>query len=120
MSAISLLLRTDDTGEALYAARAYWPADVVLKFDRLTWRPNRDRYTVQHPGGGHIFHPDLAKVTHGCEPNCRVSFLDRALIATRAILPGEPITFDYKTTESRLSHPFQCLCGSPHCRGWIS
>lgn len=120
MNTASLLLKTDHTGEALYATRAYWPGDRVLRFDQLAWRPLRDRYTVQHPHGGHIFHPVLAKVSHACEPNCRVSFPDRALFAIRPILPGEPITFDYRSTESRLSHPFQCLCGSSRCRGWIA
>ena len=120
MSTAHLLLRKDLTGEALYATRAYWPEDEVLRFDRLVWRPVRDRYTVQHPSGGHIFHPTLAKVSHACEPNCRVSFRERALVAVTPILPGEAITFDYQSTESRLSHPFQCLCGSPRCRGWIA
>jgi tyrocidine synthetase-3 len=120
MSTTPLLLKRDATGEALYSTRAYWPEDLVLRFDRLTWRPMRDRYTVQHPAGGHIFHPILAKVSHACEPNCRVSLRERALFAVRPILPGEAITFDYQTTESRLSHPFQCVCRSPRCRGWIA
>ena len=120
MSPASLLFKRDPTGQSLYAARCYRPGEPVLRFDHISWRPARDRYTVQHPGGGHIFHPVLAKVAHACDPNCRVSFRDRALVAIKDILPGQAITFDYKTTESRLSYPFQCLCGSSLCRGWIA
>jgi hypothetical protein len=111
-----LMLRKDLTGEALYAGRAYRPGEAVLEFEGIAWRSARDRHTVEHPFGGHVFHPVLAKTSHSCEPNRRVSFPDRALIAVRPIASGEPVTFDYKTTERRISFPFDCLCGSPNCR----
>jgi hypothetical protein len=114
-----LILKKDRTGEGLYAGRNYHPGEMVLEFRQVDWRPERDRYTVEHPFGGHLFDPVLAKTTHSCEPNCRVSFPDRALITVRFIPSGEPITFDYRTTERRLSHPFDCLCGSSRCRGRI-
>lgn len=115
----ALILKKDTTGEALYAAQSYRPGEVVLKFEHVAWRPARDRYTVEHPFGGHLFHPILAKTAHSCEPNCRISFPDRTLVAVRSIAPGDAITFDYKSTESRMSHPFVCLCGSGQCRGRI-
>jgi hypothetical protein len=115
----ALILRKDHTGEGLYAARFYHPGEVVLAFDEVEWRAERDRHTIEHPFGGHLFHPILARAAHGCEPNCRISFTDRALVALKTITAGESITFDYRSTESRLSHPFDCLCGSRRCRGRI-
>jgi hypothetical protein len=115
-SAPALMVKRDHTGQGLYAARRYQPGEVVLSFEHVVWRPARDRYTVEHPFGGHLFHPILAKTAHSCEPNCRISFSDRAMIAISPIASGDAITFDYQSTERRISHPFDCLCGSRRCR----
>jgi hypothetical protein len=114
------MLKIDATGEALYAARVYRPGDIVVDFVEVEWRPSRDRHTVQHPSGRHLFHPVLAKVSHSCDPNCSLAVAGRILLARRPIATGEAISFDYQTTESRFAHPFQCLCGSSRCRGWIA
>lgn len=116
----ALMLKKDRTGEALYATRRYRTGEVVFEFEHVALRPERDRHTVEHPFGGHLFHPILAKTAHSCEPNCRIAVLDRMMIAIRDIAPGEPITFDYLSTERRISHPFDCLCGSRRCRGRIA
>jgi hypothetical protein len=109
-----------DAGEPpLCAAQAYRPGDVVFRFDEVEWRQQRDRDTVQHLQGGHVFHPLLARVAHSCEPNCCVSFPTSSVVAIRPIEAGEAITYDYETTETWFSHPFWCLCGSRRCRGRI-
>jgi hypothetical protein len=87
--AATLLVRKDATGESLYTTRAYGPGDVVFQFEEVEWRPQRDRHTIQHPTGGHIFHPVLAKTAHSCDPNCCVSFPNRAMVAIRPIAAGE-------------------------------
>jgi hypothetical protein len=101
------------------AARAYRPGDVVFSFDEVEWRPQRDRDTVQHRHGGHIFHPLLARTAHSCDPNCCVSFPTSSMVAIRPIEAGEVISYDYETTETWFSHPFWCQCGSRRCRGRI-
>jgi hypothetical protein len=118
-SLATLFVKKDPTGEALYATRAYRPGEVVFEFEEVEWRPQRDRHTVQHPTGVHMFHPVLAKTAHSCEPNCCINFASRSMTAILPIEPGEAITFDYETTESWFSHPFWCLCGSRRCRGRI-
>ena len=115
----ALSLKTDATGEALYASRSYQIGETVVDFGDAVVRAERDKYTVERPGGGHLFHPVLAKTSHGCEPNCRISFPDQAMIAVRPIAAGEAITFDYMTTESAITHPFDCLCGCSNCRGRV-
>ncbi|MGZ6038822.1 MAG: SET domain-containing protein-lysine N-methyltransferase [Phenylobacterium sp.] len=112
----ALTIRRDAIGEALYAAHPYLSGDIVLDFAEVEWRPQRDRHTVQHPSGCHLFHPVLATVSHSCDPNCRIQPQGRILVALRPIAAGEPITFDYLTTESRFARPFQCQCGAPNCR----
>ncbi len=115
----ALTLKSDSTGEALYASRSYRAGEVVVDFGDAVFQAARDRHTVETPEGRHIFHPVLAKTSHGCEPNCRVSFEDQALVAVAPIAAGDVISFDYMTTESQISHPFDCLCGSSRCRGRI-
>ncbi len=109
----------DEGGETHRAVRAYRPGDVVFRFDEVEWRTQRDRDTVQHLRGGHFFHPLLARTGHSCEPNCCVSFPTHSVVAVRAIAAGEPITYDWETTETWFSHPFWCRCGSRRCRGRI-
>ncbi len=115
----SPIVKSDPTGEALYAARSYRAGEVVVDFGDAVPRAERDAYTVETPSGGHIFHPALAKVSHSCEPNCRVRFEAKALVASRPIAAGEAISFDYLSTERRISAPFPCLCGCKSCRGRI-
>jgi hypothetical protein len=113
-------IRQDARRVAVYAARTYRAGQTVFTFEPVVWRGARDRETVEHPSGGHIFHPTLAHVTHSCAPSCRVSFMHRALIALRDIEPGEAVTFDYRTTEKRLAGPLECRCGSPSCVGRLA
>ena len=115
-----LFIRQDVRRVAVYAARNYRKGQTVLQIEPIVWRNERDRETVEHPSGSHIYHPVLARVTHSCEPTCRVSFLHRALIALRDIGAGEAVTFDYRTTEKRLVGPLQCRCGSPSCVGRLA
>ena len=115
----ALMLRKDQAGDRLYAARGYRPGERVLELAEVAWRPERDGETVEHPFGGHLFHPILAKAGHSCEPNCQIDFEGRALLATTSIAPGDPVTIDYKRTDRRLRQPFDCNCGSSRCRGRI-
>lgn len=114
----NLLIRGDATGEGLYAARAFRAGERVLDLAKVEWR-ERDRHTVEDPSGAHFFHPVLAATAHACEPNCRLSFSPRSLVALRRIAEGEAISIDYELTESVIGHPFDCLCGGPKCRGRI-
>lgn len=115
----ALVIRKDASGERLCAARPYRTGETVVDFRVVEWRPQRDRETVQHPAGGHIYHPLLSRVAHACEPNSWIVMTGRALVAVRPIAPGEPITYDYTTTESRFARPFICGCGGRRCRGRI-
>lgn len=92
-----------------------------------TTRPSR--YTVQI---GEQLHLDAATgdsvedvalrsfwrfMNHSCEPTTFVQ--GRTIVAQRDIAPGEPVTFDYNTTEWSLAEPFACHCGSASCVGAV-
>ncbi|MGA0601890.1 hypothetical protein ACO2Q3_14380 [Caulobacter sp. KR2-114] len=111
-----LEIRHIGTGEALYATRAFAAGEPIFTFDHISWRPRRDRYTVQTPDGQHLYDPILARVAHACDPNGRPSFRLMALVARRDIAPGALISFDYLTTEAEIADPFDCRCGAPACR----
>lgn len=115
-----LFVRQDGRRTAVHAARSYRCGQTVLRLEPLSWRSRRDRDTVEHPSGGHAYHPMLAQVTHSRQPNCRVSFVQRALVAIQDIEAGEAVTFDYRTTEKTIASPFDCRCGSPSCVGRLA
>jgi hypothetical protein len=78
-----------------------------------------DRYSIEVYPGIHVVCTDspVGSINHSCEPNAAVR-TDK-IIAWNCIKKGEEITIDYKRTETKLSKPFDCKCGSKHCRGRI-
>jgi SET domain-containing protein len=60
-------------------------------------------------------------VNHSCDPNAGlvIEGTDVRLLALRDIVAGEQIAFDYSTTMDEDDFEFDCLCGSPKCRGKI-
>lgn len=55
---------------------------------------------------------------HSCSPNAGMSG-QIALVAMRAIEPGEEITFDYAMSDCTDYDEFACACGTTNCRGWV-
>jgi serine/threonine protein kinase len=64
-------------------------------------------------------------LNHSCQPNCKldrwkVFGVSRAVVfATRDILAGEELTFDYKWIRRRGRAPTKCYCLAPLCRGTL-
>jgi len=92
-------------------------------------RAEPDQWSVQVGARRHMAVPagvDLAAqldrypwrfMNHSCAPNTRID--GREVRTIRPIEAGEQLTFDYDTTEWQMAAPFECRCGSPHCRGLI-
>jgi hypothetical protein len=80
-------------------------------------RPHLEKYSWINGKGLTVLCWDHARfMNHSCEATCLSPGFDFE-IAVRDILPGEQLTDDYgmlNTTE-----PFQCHCGSLHCRGGV-
>lgn len=58
-------------------------------------------------------------VNHSCDPNAGLRG-QIALVAMRAIGPGEEVCFDYAMSEGTPYDEFPCRCGSDRCRGEVT
>jgi len=58
-----------------------------------------------------------APQNHSCEPNTVFDGLN--VIALKPIARGDELTIDYAVSMNERSAPFDCRCGTPHCRGRI-
>lgn len=58
-------------------------------------------------------------INHSCDPTGWLVG-QIVLVARRDIQVGEMISFDYATTDGSSYDEFECLCGSPACRGQIT
>ena len=78
-----------------------------------------DKYSIEVYPGVHIECDEspVGSLNHSCEPNAAVK--GNRIIAWSCIKRGDEITLDYKRTESSISTPFDCECGSKYCRGRI-
>ncbi len=56
-------------------------------------------------------------INHACAPNCWTEVVDMTIWirASRRIVPGEELTYDYATVGD---HTIQCRC-RPDCRTWL-
>lgn len=105
---------------------AFAIGDVVLAVDGPVAR-QPDRHTLQvgldeHADtlverGGRSGYLMWRWLDHSCQPNTRL--VGRKMVATRAIAPGDTVTFDYETTEWDMASPFDCRCGAAGCRRHI-
>ncbi|HXE64681.1 MAG TPA: SET domain-containing protein-lysine N-methyltransferase [Bryobacteraceae bacterium] len=98
------------------------PLDQIIAPARLATLPamlscHVHRYSYLNGRGDRILCWDHGRfVNHSCAAACLSPGFDFE-IAVRAIQPGEEITDDYGTLN--LEEPFECLCGSKHCRGRV-
>jgi len=99
-----------------------WPAEKREKFLSLAymieegiWRGSDPNRVVPQSELDEYF------VNHSCDGNSWYQGED-LLIASRDILPGEEISYDYCLTECDPSYILatKCLCGTKLCRGLVS
>jgi uncharacterized protein len=58
-------------------------------------------------------------INHSCNANVGMSG-QVVLVAMRDIEVGEEACFDYAMTDGSSYDEFECVCGAPNCRGWIT
>jgi D-alanine-D-alanine ligase len=59
-----------------------------------------------------------APQNHSCDPNTYYDGLN--VYAKKNIIQGEELTLDYATITDETAAPFECRCGSPVCRKYIT
>jgi D-alanine-D-alanine ligase len=125
-------------GYGIYANRDFMAGDVVFKGEERSQRIATRRYVRQnwsddekeafrnyaYPLSDEVFilwdeNPAAwSPQNHSCDPNTTYEGLN--LIALRPIRQGDEITLDYTTYLNEAMEPFECHCGAPNCRGWIT
>lgn len=124
--------RLDDKGgfgvfacEPIHAGEllAVWEGELIRLPELEQLSPQRRRITVQVEEDFYltsISEPEPADYfNHSCDPNAGMSG-QIALVAMQDIAPGEEVCFDYAMTDGSDYDEFECLCGSPFCRGKIT
>ena len=115
--------------KGVYAKQAIKQDSVIFNLrGTISTRPSK--YTIQLSSNQHLNFPAIRRpnddldycwqyLNHCCEPNGYMNTTERTFRALRDIAPGEEITFNYLTTESQMAVPFDCICGSANCFGFI-
>lgn len=121
-------VRETVTGVGVFATRDIAPGERILDINGVM-QAHPTRYSIQVDLDRHIeclepLSSDEMRarypwrfLNHCCEPNAGI--VGRSLVARRAILGGEQVTFDYTTTEASMAEPFDCRCGAAGCLGRV-
>jgi hypothetical protein len=113
--------RTHDGHRSLHARTAFAPGDVLVRFSARVTLTEPSVHSVQLNESEHILlEPKFLEYTnHSCSPNVIFDLDEMVVIAVEAIPPGGEIVYFYPSTESSMSQPFVCECGSDNCLGVI-
>lgn len=96
------------------------PRLTILEADAL-YENQPHTYLFGLADGKHVIDGEgvAAFINHSCEPNCEAHEVEGrvVIIATREIVAGEELTYDYNLYDGELDDPSPCACGSNRCRG---
>ena len=118
-------------GQGLYARQPLQADEVVLIWggrtisaDELTQVPDERRHcVVQIEEGFYTITIDPPEPTdyinHSCNANAGLRG-QVVVVAMRDIEAGEEVCFDYAMTDDNPYDEFECACGAPDCRGWVT
>lgn len=122
-------VRDNDGFKGVFATEGISEDSVIFNL-RGTISTQPTKYTIQLGARQHLNFPAIRRanddldycwqfLNHCCEPNGYMNTAERTFRALRDIAPGEEITFNYLTTESEMAVPFNCICGSSNCFGFV-
>lgn len=111
-----------DMGQTAYASRDISSSTLLFHCTGLLV-PFPTMYTICVGERQHLLFGDGAEcIAHHCDPNVQVKVNGDGtfdFVAVKDIKEGDLVTFNYNTTEWHMNTPFQCLCGSEYCAGYI-
>lgn len=115
------VVRTQDgRGCGVATLRAHARGALICRISGLVMSSRR-LHTLQITPNSHLHDPYFSGLLlHSCAPNTFLDMAEFELWALKDILPGELLTMDYAANEDVLVRQFQCRCGAPNCRGWIT
>lgn len=132
------VVRTKNGGLGIDAARAITKGEVVFIGEERAQRIVTRRWVDEHwdPRDRKVFaeyaYPlsdevyilwsdnplEWAPQNHSCDANCHYDGLN--VVALRNVRAGEELTLDYAQFCNELSAGFDCHCGAPNCRGFVT
>lgn len=113
-------------GEVIFTGEERSQRIVTRRWVEQTWAPS-DRETFAkyaYPLSDEVYilwsdNPhEWAPQNHSCDANCAYDGLN--VVALREISAGEELTLDYAQFCNELSAGFDCHCGAPNCRGFVT
>jgi hypothetical protein len=122
-------VRNNDGFKGVFASEAIMQDSVIFYLKgAISTQPTQ--YTIQLGHRRHLNFPTIRMsndnldycwqyLNHSCEPNGYINVEELTVRALKDIAPEEEITFNYLTTESEMAVPFNCICGSANCFGFI-
>ena len=123
---MSLEVRSSQTGRGVFATQVIAKGTMLMQFTGpLLKYEQTTPQTLALQIGPDLYFGESGGlddcVNHSCDPNAGLVIVgtDVRLYALRDIDLGGQIAFDYSTTMDEDDFEFDCLCGSPMCRGRI-
>lgn len=116
-------VRTDvnTSVRSLFAKQNYKINDVISNFSWNEVFETPTYLTVQIEEDKHIelIPQYLECINHSCEPNVFFDTKKKQLVCIKPINVGEEFTFFYPSAEWNMDQPFECICGSTICIGFV-
>ncbi len=120
LQSLRLTQKNIHLGVGLFTLEPFTAGAILFTFHDAHFLKQKNHLSVQVSPTEHLDHPVLAKMNHGCDPNCWIDIENREVVALRDIDAGSLLTFFYPQTEWRMAQPFECHCGANQCLNWIS
>jgi len=115
-------LKADKGGQSLVASVPISKGELAI-FEKGEILNHPTMHSIQVSETEHMnCSGDIIYTSHHCDANALMVPTPEgcSLVALRDIGAGELVSFDYDTTEWDMSDPFDCLCGSPKCKGRVA
>jgi len=99
----------------------YQPEDIICDFGASAIVQTPSYLTVQLNINEHIYlQPSfLQYINHSCSPNVFFDTTSLKVICLKEIKASDELSYFYPSTEWKMAQPFQCVCGSDYCLGFI-
>jgi hypothetical protein len=106
---------------SLFSTAGFQPGEIVCEFGASAILQTPSYLTVQTGNNEHIcLQPSfLQYINHSCFPNIFFDTTSFKVICLLPVKPGDELCYFYPATEWQMAQPFQCVCGSKNCLGYI-
>jgi hypothetical protein len=106
---------------SLFSIVSFNSGDIICEFGASAILQTPSYLTVQINVDEHICLQPLflQYINHSCSPNIFFDTTTFKVVCLRSIKPGDELCYFYPSTEWEMAQPFQCVCGSNNCLGYI-